>query len=335
MSLVDKYLDYVSTQKRYSPRTVAIYSDSLGCFFGFAAPDAPLRVEQLSDADIVGMLHRNVLRAYQLFLLDRKGQNPRTVNLHLSVLSSFCRYLVKQGVIKSNPVSSITRPKQSKRLPAFFRQEAMEKYLRQDNALTRRDFDLDLKTEAEKKDTYRLCLDRIIVSILYSTGIRRSELIGLRNGDIDLNCGKMRVRGKGDKMREIPLTPCVIDEISLYLQSLRRLVGRPCSDGGDPLLVTWSGRALYPVLVDKAVKSELGPMGNDFAGRKSPHVLRHSLATALMEDGADIDSIKEVLGHANLAATQIYTHSNAQALKKIYNLAHPRAMATDDGKNDK
>lgn len=335
MSLVDKYLIYISTQKRYSQRTRTIYSDSLECFFEFAGGDATLDVSDLSDDEIVGMLHRNVLRAYQLFLLDQKAESPRTVNLHLSVLSSFCRFLVKQGTIKSNPVSTVTRPKQSKRLPVFFRQEAMEKYLRQDNALIRRDFDLDMKTEAEKKDTYRLCLDRVIVSILYSTGIRRSELIGLRVCDVDLAGGKMRVRGKGDKMREIPLTPCVIDEISLYLQSLRRLAGRHCCDGGDPLLVTWSGGPLYPVLVDRAVKSELGPMGNDFAGRKSPHVLRHSLATALMEDGADIDSIKEVLGHANLAATQIYTHSNAQALKKIYNQAHPRAMAKDDGKNSK
>lgn len=328
MNWADKYISYISTQKRYSARTVRVYTDVLAEFYLFANLE-PGSLEPLST---------NELRGFQVFLMDKKKLTPRTVNLHLSVLSGYCRYLVKQGALKANPVSLLTRPKQSKRLPSFYKQEAINRYLQADNALRRRDFDLQLGTEQERKDTYQLCLQRIIVCILYSTGIRRAELIGLRRSDVDFSRKELRVRGKGDKTREIPIILSLIEEISLYLQSVERLIqGAPC-EKDSPLLVTYSGSGLYPVLVDRAVKAELGAMERDFPGKKSPHVLRHTLATDLLEQGADLNSIKEVLGHANLAATQVYTHSSARQLKKIYEQAHPRAheageKATKNGGN--
>lgn len=313
MDLIERYISYISLQKRYSERTAAIYNDALRSFEDFCEGDA-----------LEEMLTHNIIRSYQIHLLDGKHMSPRTVNLHLSVLSGFCRYLVRQGVLKSNPVQLVTRPKTSKRLPQFFRESSMEKYLSMDNALRRRDFELDLSTPEERRDTYWLCLRRAIVCLLYSTGMRRAELIGLRLSDLDVQRASLRVVGKGDKMREIPLVASCIQEILLYLQSVEKLVGG-VRTADSPLLVTYSGAGLYPVIVDRAVKAELGEAGQDFAGKKSPHMLRHSLATGLLEEGADLNSIKEVLGHANLAATQVYTHSSPSQLQKIYNAAHPRA----------
>lgn len=317
-------MSFLTTQKRYSPRTRDIYAGVLEGFYSFAL-DGQEPLADLGDGTLLSVLNGSSIRAYQIHLLDDSSLSAKTVNLHLSVLSGYCRFIMKEGLLSSNPVSRVIRPKMPGRLPSFFREEDMDVYLRMDNALSRRDFDLDLSTEEEKKDTYWLCLRRIVVSMLFCTGIRRAELIGLRKGDVDFGRKTMKVRGKGDKMREIPLTEYTIAEISLYLQSVRRLVRGASGDVSGPLLVSYSGAPVYPVLVDRAVKAELGELGNAFAGRKSPHVLRHSFATGLMEEGADLNSVKEVLGHANLAATQIYTHSTVKALKKVYEQAHPRA----------
>ena len=176
---------------------------------------------------------------------------------------------------------------------------------------------------------YRHRLHRLIISLLYDTGIRRAELIGLRWNSFDEGRKVLRVLGKGDKMREIPLVPSLCHEICLYLKAVESM-GGGASPADAPLLVTEKGRALYPVYVDRTVKEELDGYG--ITGRKSPHVLRHSVATALLDDGADLNSIKEMLGHASLAATQVYTHNSVDRLKKVYNNAHPRAK--NGGSND-
>lgn len=318
--LREKFIAYIRTQKRYSERTASIYADVLESFYGYAAT-----LWEGESFDELEPLTVNTLRSYQVYLLSERGDSPRTANLHLSVLSAYCRFLLRQGQLESNPVSLVTRAKQPKRLPVFYKGEDMARYMAADNALSRRDFELDMQTEEERKDTYKLCLQRAIVTTLYSTGMRRAELIGLTRSSVDASRSILRVHGKGDKMREIPLLPCVIGEIELYLHSVSALVPVAGKGPSDPLFVTWSGAMLYPALVDKAVKAELGAMDKGFSGRKSPHVLRHSFATALMEDGADLNSIKEVLGHSNLAATQVYTHSSVRALKQAYLSAHPRS----------
>ena len=187
-----------------------------------------------------------------------------------------------------------------------------------------------LNDPSEKPDRFAAWLfekrlKRAIVSTLYATGIRRSELVSLRRDSIDFDRRIMRITGKGDKTREIPLVPSLCKEISLYLQAVEATV---CGNRqwDSPLFVTSRGTDIYPEYVDRAVKSELeGTEG--FTARKSPHVLRHTLATELLEDGTDLNSIKELLGHSSLAATQVYTHNSIAKLKKVYETAHPRAKS--------
>lgn len=339
MNAIEKYTTYIQVQRRYSRRTREIYAAVLEDFYRFASDDRQLIVAEMTDESLVNCLNRNVIRNYQVDMLGQRQMSARTVNLHLSVLSGFSRFLMREGLMHSNPVNLVTRPKEPKRLPVYFREAAMETYLTEDNPLSRRDFDIEFADVQDRKDTYMACLDRIIVTLLYSSGIRRSELIGLRRRDLDLSRGVLHVLGKGDKMREIPLLACVIDEIVLYLKAVEKMLETAVDASADaPLLVTYSGAKLYPVLVDRAVKAELSGRGRDFTGRKSPHVLRHSFATSLLEEGADLNSIKEVLGHANLAATQVYTHSSAARLRKVYESAHPRARGAvkkeDNGKDD-
>jgi integrase/recombinase XerC len=250
----------------------------------------------------------------------------------MSALSGFCRFLMKENVLSSNPVKLVAKPKVEKRLPAFFKAEAMNDYLsRTSHFLDPSEFEafLDGWHTKSGKEYYDGMLSRMIIAILYSLGLRRAELIGLTVGDVDFGRNVVKVRGKGDKMREIPLIASLSQEILLYLKAVETMCGGKRSLK-EPLLVTYKGSGLYPAYVDKAVKSGLkGQKG--ITGRKSPHVLRHSLATELMNDGTDIFSIKEMLGHSSLATTQIYTHSSIAQLKHSYEQAHPRAK--NGGKN--
>ena len=318
MPAIDDYISYITSVRRFSPRTVAIYTGILRDFEAFA------------EGDVVESLTPSIIRNYEVNLMDARSLDPRTVNLHISVLSGFCRFLMKDGTLKSNPAKTVSRPKMEKRLPVFYREESMEEFFTQTDCDASED-NLELIQGNDKLSSaiYSRRLNRLIVSMLYSTGIRRAELIGLTIGSVDFSRKTMRVRGKGDKIREIPLVPSLCDEISLYLQSVETMEGRKRS-ASEPLLVTAKGGKLYPMLVDRAVKAELGQVGS-ITGRKSPHVLRHSLATELLNEGADLNSIKELLGHSSLAATQVYTHNSIEKLKKVYVNAHPRAQS--GGKN--
>lgn len=316
--LIDEYITYVKEVRRYSPRTCELYSDILKEFSEFC------------DREILESLTPSMLRSYEVYLLDSRKEDPRTVNLHLSVLSGFCKFLMKNGHLKSNPARVVSRPKVEKRLPVFYREESMKEYFdRTEHDASEETLSLITGDDKVSKQLYSRRLSRLIVSMLYSTGMRRSELIGLSIGNVDFSRKVMKVRGKGDKTREIPLVPSLCNEISLYLQSVETIEGRARS-ATDPLLVTVTGSKLYPVFVDRVIKSELGQVGS-ITGRKSPHVLRHSLATELLNEGADLNSIKELLGHSSLAATQVYTHNSVEKLKKVYLTAHPRAKS--GGKN--
>ena len=320
--LLEEYITYVSQVRRYSPRTCELYSEILGEFLSFSGVS--------SEGDVLDSLTPSVIRSYEVHLMGKLGDDPRTVNLHLSVLSGFCKYLMKVGKLKSNPARLVSRPKMEKRLPVFYREDSMREYFER-TACDASEENLELIQGRDKvsAQVYSRRLGRLVVSILYSTGIRRSELIGLNIGSVDFSRKTMKVLGKGDKEREIPLVPSLCKEISLYLQSVETMEGRVRS-ASEPLLVTVKGSRLYPVFVDRTVKGELGQVGS-ITGRKSPHVLRHSLATGLLNEGTDLNSIKELLGHSSLAATQVYTHNSIEKLKKVYVNAHPRAKS--GGKN--
>lgn len=306
----EQFIAYLGGIRRYSARTLAIYGDVLKEFGETENPLTPAGI-----------------RNYEVYLLDKKKEDPRTVGLHLSVLSSYCKYLMKQGELESNPVRLVHRPKVEKRLPVFYRESAMKAYFEETEPDVNAE-NLDFLTSLPKDDKtamelYSRRLRRVIISILYSTGIRRSELVALNIGSLDKARKTLSVRGKGDKMREIPVTSSLYDEISLYLMSADYMFGQ--QTGADaPLLRTQSGERIYPVFVDRAVKQEFAER-EGFTGRKSPHVLRHTIASELLDEGSDLNSIKELLGHSSLAATQVYTHSTIERLKKVYEKAHPRA----------
>ncbi len=338
--MIERYLTYLSTVRRYSSRTIDIYRAVLEEFSAFASVDASpskgsarqnftLRAHPSQPAGWAPPVHEatggygsagqtlaaasldvQTVRSYEVYLMDEKKESAKTVNLHLSVLSGFCKFLMKQGMLESNPVRLVSRPKQEKRLPVFYREESMQDYFERTKGVL-------------EYGKYEDQLERMILGLLYGTGIRRSELISLNRDSVDYARRVLRVRGKGDKMREIPLTPSLCDEILLYLQSVDSL---KCADQAPeaPLLQTPRGGRLYPVYVDRAVKAALGQVGS-ISGRKSPHVLRHTLATELLDGGTDLNSIKELLGHSSLAATQVYTHNSIERLQNVYKSAHPRA----------
>ena len=320
--MIEDYIAYIRDVRRYSPRTQVLYQDALESFRSFVA-GAPLD-------DITSDLIPSRIREYEAHLIEI-GMKPRTVHLHMSALSGYCNYLIKEGKLKSNPVRTVKRPKMEKRLPEYYTEGAMEQYLSQtEHAVGEEELQILKTTDPQSKiakDLYERRLRRLIVSLLYGAGIRRAELIGLQRKSLDAGRQTLRVRGKGDKMREIPLIPSLVQEISLYLHAASFMA--PGVQGPeDPLLVTEKGKPLYPAWVDRAVKQELdGQEG--LSGRKSPHVLRHSLATALLEEGTDLNAIKEMLGHSSLAATEVYTHNSVERLKAQYMNAHPRAKNED------
>ena len=316
--MIDKYIAYLRDIRRYSPRTQTLYREALEDYRSFVAAASQ------DDMDLIP----SKIREYEAHLIDQ-GLKSRTVHLHLSALSGYCNFLIKEGVLKSNPVRTVRRPKMEKRLPEYYTQKSLAEYMQESaHGAGKEELQLLLSLKPSDhlaKELYDRRLRRLIISLLYGTGIRRAELIGLEVGSVDLSRATLRVRGKGDKMREIPLIPSLIQEISLYLHAASFMAGARPSDA--PLLVTEKGGALYPAFVDRAVKTELG--GSGITGRKSPHVLRHSLATALLDQGADLNAIKEMLGHSSLAATEVYTHNSVERLKAQYMNAHPRAKNED------
>ena len=326
MSFIAKYIAYIRDIRRYSSRTVNIYTDALKNYLRLIHES-----ESVDDTVLIASLNRSEIRQYEVALME-EGLSARTVGLHLSALSSFCRYLMKEGVLKSNPVRLVTKPKVEKRLPVYFRKQAMEEYF---NRISEQEDLQDLETFKAGWDTesgqelYEKRLSRLIISLLYNLGLRRAELISLTVGSIDFGRNIVKVTGKGDKMREIPLIASLCKEISLYLEAVETVCGGKRSLK-EPLLITYKGKSLYPAYVDRVVKSELGDV-KGITGRKSPHVLRHSLATELLNEDTNINSIKELLGHSSLAATQVYTHTDIARLKTIYKSAHPRAK--NGGKN--
>jgi integrase/recombinase XerC len=286
-------------------------------------------VDSVSDADLIASMNRSELRAYEVYLLDQKGDTPKTVNLHLSALSGFCNYLVRNGHLKSNPVGLLPKPKVEKRLPEFFRQDAMEGYFHDTKDYASKEYlrsFIDSPDSKSGREFYERRLSRLIISLLYCLGLRRSELIGLTIGSFDFGRGVVVVCGKGNKMREIPMMDGLAEEVRLYLVAAQVLAGDGVRGPSEPLLITYTRRELYPVYVDRVVKKELGAAAG-FTGRKSPHVLRHSVATGLLDGGAQLNSIKEMLGHSSLAATQVYTHNSISKLKAVYKNAHPRAKS--------
>jgi len=290
----DKFLSYLRFEKRYSAYTSGSYENDLNQFEIFC--------KECGEED--GIPDPRLIRMWIVSLLE-KNISPRSVNRKLSALKTFCKYLIREGVLKSNPVDKVLKPKMKKRIPSFVEQERLN------TSLNEFDFGED----------YTGIRNQLIIEILYQTGIRRSELTGLTLNAVDLREGTLKVLGKRNKERIIPLSKNLQDLIKTYLKV--RSDTFPQEIGGKELFMTISGKPLYPKLVYRVVNEFLKVVTT--IEKKSPHILRHSFATHLLNQGADINAIKELLGHANLSATQVYTHNTFEKLKDIYQQAHPRA----------
>jgi integrase/recombinase XerC len=240
------------------------------------------------------------IRSWVASMLENK-LSARTANLKITALNSYFKFLLREGAVDSNPMQKVARPKMSKRLPAFFEADSLNNML-------------DKGTTDNKYTTQR---NMMVVELLYASGMRRSELIELKTRHTLFKENIIRVRGKGDKEREIPLLPTVMEKLKNYVSLLQKTF-----PGSEYLFVTDKGNKLYAAAVNDIVHTVLSMEG--FSGKKSPHMLRHSFATHLLNNGADLNSIKEVLGHSSLAATQVYTHNSFEKLKKVYQKAHPR-----------
>ncbi len=316
MTLIDRYIGYISSMRRYSPRTCAVYADVLGRFVSRCCVSG-------GDSDIIAGLTPDSVRNYMVWLMDELGESPRTVNLHLSVLGGFCRYLCSENLLKINPVRAVARPKTPKRLPSVYKEEEMRKYFSDTECrASAGSADLVTGSDPASVEIWTSRRNRLAIRLLFDTGMRRAELISLNISSVDFRRGVVRVHGKGNKTREIPMLSGLSEEISLYLVVTEKVLGG-VRDDSEPLLVTAKGSRLYPMAVERIVREELGEAG--ITGRKSPHSLRHTLATELLDGGSDLNSIKELLGHSSLAATQVYTHTSVEKLKQSYNNAHPRA----------
>ena len=293
MQFFDKYIEYLRFQKRYSDHTVNAYRNDILQFVVFLGEDEAHRPgwEEVSDRHV---------REWMVSLLE-KGLSPRSVNRKLSSLKSFYRYLQRQG-IRNNPAALVSGPRTGKPLPSFVRESEINKLLDS--------YDFGEDFEGRR--------NRTIIEILYGTGMRRAELIGLRDEDVRFGEEVVRVTGKRNKQRQIPLLPELAEKLEAYMEEKReKFPGTPW------LFVTGRGKQMYPRLLYRVVHKYLGLVTS--LTKKSPHVLRHTFATHLLNRGADLNAIKEILGHANLSATQIYTHSTFEKLKKVYKQAHPRA----------
>jgi integrase/recombinase XerC len=295
MSHKESFLQYLQIEKRYSPHTVRSYLNDLDQFYSF------LSDQDLQDDPVAVTSHD--IRAWIVSMLDN---NYSTVSVHrkISCLRVFYRYLRKEGFLKTDPLEKVVLPKRKKTLPVFVEEAAMN----------------NLLDDYNFGDDFAGIRNRTIIEMLYLTGIRRSELIGLRNNDIDLSEGSVKVTGKRNKQRIIPLVKSFVKRLEDYLKVRDEKVSPVVNEW---FFITDKGNKLYEKYVYNIVNGYLAMVTT--IEKKSPHILRHTFATHMLNRGADLNSIKELLGHANLSATQIYTHNTFEKLKKIYKQAHPRA----------
>ena len=291
---LDLFLNYLKYEKRYSPHTITAYENDLGQFVLFG--------KQLVEDFRVEQADHHQIRQWIISLLN-SGTLARSVNRKISTLKTFYKFLMREGVVSKNPTDHVIMPKMAKKLPEFV----------QENEINRL---LDGNFFADDFEGRR---DKAVVTLFYGTGIRLSELVEIRFSDLNLGEKIVKVTGKRNKERIVPFPL----EISVTLKHYIELRNQLFPEAGNILFLTGNGEPAYNKLIYRIVKRQLSLITT--IEQRSPHILRHSYATHLLNRGADLNAIKELLGHANLAATQVYTHTSFEQLKKVYKQAHPRA----------
>jgi integrase/recombinase XerC len=292
---IQDFLNYLQYQKRYSQHTVVSYETDLVAFNRYLHN----QYQETQIAEIKPVYIRSWLAS-----LKEQGNTSKTINRKISALKSFFKHQIKNEVLKASPMAVISSPKNAKRLPQF---------------VDKKDIDT-LFNYIEFPDNWEGATERLILQILYNSGIRQAELISLQQNHIDLYNSSIKVLGKGNKERIIPISKQLCDSIQSYIKQKKEQFPQndePC------LLINKKGKKLYPRYVYDVTKKYLSMITT--IDKKSPHILRHSFATHLTNNGADINAIKELMGHSSLAATQIYTHNSIEKLKEAFNKAHPKA----------
>ena len=292
--LIDSFLEYLRLERNYSERTIVSYGTDLREFeVYFKKVDAEIGFATL-DADVV--------RNWVINLMD-EGRAATSVNRKLSSLRSFYRFLLKRKKVTVDPMVKVVGPKKKKPLPSFVREKDMDRLL--DELL------FDESFEGRR--------DRTILEMFYTTGMRLSELIGLDDVDVDFSAKQIKVTGKRNKQRLIPFGEELAEDLLIYI----KVRNEAFPEGADAFFVLENGKRMYPMQVYRLVRRNLSKVVS--LKKKSPHVLRHTFATAMLNDQAELRAVKELLGHESLATTEIYTHATFEELKKVYEQAHPRA----------
>jgi len=285
----DNFLRYIEFEKRYSKHTLISYQTDLTQFFNFLYDEY-----KISD---VSEVNHHIIRFWISSMLDL-GISSRTVNRKITALKSFYKFLIQEDIISENPTQKIISPKNSKKLPVFVEKSKMNQLLSE--------IEFPLTFEGER--------DRLIIDLFYMTGMRVSELLGVRKKDINFSESTIKILGKRNKERIIPLT---VD----FLNQLKKFSEKHTIN--SYFFVSLEGKRLSSKNIYNIVNKYLGMVSS--LDKRSPHILRHTFATHMLNNGADINAIKEILGHTNLSATQVYTHNTIEKLKIIYKQAHPRA----------
>lgn len=293
--LITSFLDYLRHERNYSERTVTEYGTDLRQFRDFFHEEDEMLEWETIDADVV--------RRWILRLMDR-GYTSTSVNRKLSALRSFYRFLLRSEVVKVDPMVKIQGPKNEKPLPYFVKDADMNRLL----------------DETEFGEGFEACRDKMIVETFYATGIRLSELVGLNDRDVDFSANRLKVTGKRSKQRYVPFGEELRRSLLAYID-MRDC--QFCPRLTEAFFVNDKGMRISKAKVGKLVKKCLSRVVS--MKKRSPHVLRHSFATSMLNNHAELNVVKELLGHASLAATQVYTHTTFEELKEVYKLAHPRA----------
>ena len=292
--LIDSFLEYLRLERNYSERTIVSYETDLREFEEyFQEVDAGLDFKKI-DADIV--------RRWMVHLMD-EGRAATSVNRKLSTLRSFYRFLLRRKEMVINPMLKVVGPKKKKPLPFFVREKDMDRLL----------------DESLFEEGFEGCRDRLILEMFYATGMRLSELIGLDDADVDLSARLIKVTGKRNKQRLIPFGNEMEEDLLIYI----KVRNETLPEGAKAFFVRKNGMRMYPLQVYRLVRKSLSKVVT--LKKRSPHVLRHTFATAMLNGKAEMRAVKELLGHESLVTTEVYTHTTFEELKKVYELAHPRA----------
>lgn len=293
---ITHFLDYLQKIKRYSKHTLESYSNDLEQFSLYLS-------EELGVEDVAQATHRDI-RSWIVSLSERE-MSPRSINRKITTLKTFYKYLKAEGKITQSPMAKVVALKTKKQVPLFLSKEAAK----------------NLFDDVEYEEGFAGLRDKTILELLYATGIRRAELINMRVTDVNIYNSEIKVLGKRNKERVIPISAGMVNLLKEYIQERDKQELQPGS--GDILFIDNKGKKVYDKFVYNLAKKYLSVITT--MQKKSPHILRHTFATHMLENGADLNAIKELLGHANLSATQVYTHSTIEKLKTIYKQAHPRA----------